>query len=104
MYTYIHIYIYIYIYIYTHTRVSFCPGLISVLGLTSKEQLMSLECSKHQVLSLAKMLVVKEQKIFCSHQCSPEGSMNKSRVYISTYTCFVLPRTHIYIYLDIYTF
>ena len=28
------------------------------LGLTSREQLMSPECSKHQVLSFAKMLVV----------------------------------------------
>ena len=64
------------------------------LELTSREQLMSPECSKHQVLSLAKMLVVNEQKIFCSHQFSPECSMNKFRAYISTYTCFVLPRTH----------
>ena len=32
------------------------------LGLTSREQLMSPECSKHQVLSLAKMLVVNKQK------------------------------------------
>ena len=64
------------------------------LGLTSTEQLMSPECSKHQVLSLAKMLVVNEQKIFCSHQCSAECSMNTFRAYISTYTCFVLPRTH----------
>ena len=38
--------------------------------------------------------VVNEQKIFCSHQCSPECSMNKFRVYISTDMCFVLPRTH----------
>ena len=37
--------------------------------------------------------VVNEQKIFCSHQCSPECSMNKFRGYISTDTCFVLPRT-----------
>ena len=32
--------------------------------------------------------VVNEQKIFCSHQCSPECSSNKFRAYISTYTCF----------------
>ena len=52
----------------------FRPALDSSvwLGLTNREQLMSLECSKHQLLSLAKMLVVNEQKIFCSHQCSPE--------------------------------
>ena len=44
---YIH-YIYIYTYIYPHIRVS---------PLTSREQLMSPECSKHQVLSFAKMLI-----------------------------------------------
>ena len=41
------------------------------------------------------MLVVNEQKIFCSHQCSPECSMNKFRAYISTYTCLV----YIYVYV-----
>ena len=55
-------------------------------GLTSREQLMSPECSKHQVSSLTKMLVMNEQKIFCSHLCSPECSMNKFRAYISAYT------------------
>ena len=78
-------YIYIHIHVFRPTQDS------SVwLGLTSREQLMSPECSKHQVLSLAKMLVVNEQKIFCSHHCSPECSMNKLRAYISTYTCFIL--------------
>ena len=50
---------YIYIYIYIHRHV-FRPYQDSSawLGLTSREQLMSLECSKHQVLSFAKMLVV----------------------------------------------
>ena len=38
--------------------------------------------------------VVNKQKIFRSHQCSPECSMNKFRAYISTDTCFVLSRTH----------
>ena len=38
--------------------------------------------------------VVNEQKTFCSHQCPLECSMNKFRGYISTDTCFVLPRTH----------
>ena len=38
--------------------------------------------------------VVNKQKIFCSHQCSPECSMNKFRAYISTDPCFVLSRTH----------
>ena len=32
------------------------------LGLTSREQSISPECSKHQVLNLAKMLVVIKQK------------------------------------------
>ena len=91
----LYVYIYIDIYIYIHKHV-FCPAQdLSVwLGSTSREQLMSPECSKHQVLSLAKILVVNEQKIFCSYQCSPECSMNTFRAYISTYTCFVLPRTH----------
>ena len=42
----------------------FCPAQDSSvwLRLTSREQLMSPECSKHQVLSLAKMLVVNKQK------------------------------------------
>ena len=35
-----------------------------LLGLTSREQLISTECSKHQVLSFAKMLVVNKQKNF----------------------------------------
>ena len=63
------------------------------LGLTSREQLMSPECSKHQVLSFAETLVVNEQKIFYSHQCSPECSMNKFRAYLSTDTYIVLPQT-----------
>ena len=37
------------------------------LELTSREQLMSPECSKHQVLSFAKILVMNEQKNFFSH-------------------------------------
>ena len=46
-------------YIYIHRHV-FRPSQDSSvwLGLTSREQLMSPECSKHQVLSFAKMLVV----------------------------------------------
>ena len=57
---YIDIYIYI---IYIHIHV-FSPAQDSSvwLVLTSREQLMSPECSKHQVLSFAKMLVVNEQK------------------------------------------
>ena len=51
--------------IYIHIHV-FRPAQDSSVwfGLTSREQLMSPECSKHQVLSLAKMLVVNEQYIY----------------------------------------
>ena len=56
---YIYIYIYIYIYTYIHRHVSRPSQDSSVwFGLTSREQLMSPECSKHQILSFAKMLVV----------------------------------------------
>ena len=59
------------------------------LELMSRAQLMSPECSKHQVLRFAKKDcgVVNEQKTFCSYQCSPECSMNKFRAYIFTDTC-----------------
>ena len=65
------------IHIYRHV---FRPSQDSsvCLGLTSTEQLMSLECSKHQVLSFAKMLVVNKH---ASHQCSLECSINKFRAY-----------------------
>ena len=74
-------------YISTGTCVSSFPGPSVWLGLTSREQLMSPEFSMPQVLSFAKTLVVNEQKIFCSDQCSPECLMNKLRAYISTGTC-----------------
>ena len=52
------------------------------LGLPSREQLMSPECKKHQVLSLAKMLVVNKQNTLFSSvftisilQCSPVFSI-----------------------------
>ena len=59
LHVYINIHTYIHIYIYIHRHV-FRPSQDSSvwLGLTSREQLMSPECSKHQVLSFAKMLVV----------------------------------------------
>ena len=83
----IHIYIYIYnkyiyIYIYIHIHV-FGPSQDSSLWLrlTSREQLMSPECSKHQVLSFCENAcgVMNEQKIFCSHQ-------NKYCILFFTYT------------------
>ena len=81
------------IYIHIHMHV-FRPAQDSSvwLGSTSREQLMSPECSKHQVLSFAKMLLVNEQKKkFYSHQCSPECSMNKLYWYINF--------TYIFIYM-----
>ena len=59
VYKYVYIYTYIYIYIYIHRHV-LRPSQDSSawLGLTSREQLMSPECSNHQVLSFAKMHVV----------------------------------------------
>ena len=75
MYVYMYVYIYMYVcmyicmYVYTYIHVLRPTQDSSVwLGLTSREQLISPECSKHHVLSLAKMLVVNEQNIFCSHQ------------------------------------
>ena len=58
---YIYIYIYKYIYIYLH-RHAFRPSHDSSLwlGLMSREQLMSPVCSKQQMLSFAKMVVVWE--------------------------------------------
>ena len=105
LYTYLSIYLSIclsvclsmYLYIYIHRHV-FHPSQDSSvwLGLTSREQLMSQECSKHQSAELCQNAcgAVNKQKIFCSHQYSPECSVNKFRAYRSTDTCFVLPRTH----------
>ena len=100
-------YIYIYIYIYIHIHV-FRPfqDLSVWLGLTSREQLMSPECSKHQVLSFARMLVVwwTNKKTFALiHQCSPECSMNKFRAYIYIYT-YIYRYKYIYIYIHIYIY
>ena len=50
------------------------------LALTTRQQLMSHDCSKQQALSFAKMLVV--WRIFSSDQCSQEYSLNKFRAYI----------------------
>ena len=63
----IYIYIYIYVHIYQQIRVSSCPGLISV----------------------AHQNVCGEQQKNCSHQCSPECSMNKFRACIYIYINFV---------------
>ena len=57
IYTYIYVYIYIYICNIYIDRQVFRPSQDSSmwLGLTSREQLMSPKCSKHHVLSFAKM-------------------------------------------------
>ena len=92
--------IYIYIYLYIDIHVFRLAQVSSVwLGLTSREQLVSPGCSKHRVLSLAKMLVVSKQKIFCSHQCSPECSMiNSERTYPRT-RVLSWPWYYIYVYI-----
>ena len=60
---YAYIYVCMYIYIYRHVfRTS--QGSSVWLALTSREQLMSQECSKHQVLSFAKILVANEKRYF----------------------------------------
>ena len=71
---------------YPQTRVLSFPGLISVARV-----------SKYRTTDVTRVLkapgaeicqnacgVVNEQKIFFSHQCSPEYSMNKFRAYISS--------------------
>ena len=64
LYIYIDIYIYIFIYIYIHIHV-FRPSQDSSvwLELTSGEQLMSPECSKHQVLKNYKKTIIKNRFI-----------------------------------------
>ena len=90
------IYMCIYIYIYPQTRVSSSPGLINVVQVNELRTTDVTRVLKAPGTELCQNAcgVVNEQKIFCSHQCSPECSMNKFRGYISTYTCFVLSRTH----------
>ena len=84
----IYIYIiYIYIYIYPHTRVSSFPGLINVARVNEKRTTDVTRVLKAPGAELCQNAcgVVNEQKIFCSHQCSPQCSMNKFRAYISIY-------------------
>ena len=86
----------LYKYIHIHIHV-FRPSQDSSVWLrwTSREQLMLPECSKHQVLSFTKMLVVwwtnKKYSVLISVLQSAQW-INSER--ISTYTCFVLPRAH----------
>ena len=87
------VYIYIYIYIYPHTRVSSCPGLISVAWVNEWRTTDVIRVLKTIDAEFSQNACGEPKKIFSSHQCSPECSMNKFRAYISTYTCFVLPNT-----------
>ena len=103
------IYRYKHIYIYPHTRVSSCPGLISVARVSEQrttDVTMSPECSKHQLLSLAKMLVVNDQKkyfVFIS-VFSRVCSMNKFRAHIYIYICIYIYIYYMYIYIHIYIY
>ena len=82
--------------IYAQTCHSSFPGLISVVRVNESRTTDVTRMLKATGAELCQNAcgVVNEQKIFCSHQCSPECSMNKLRVYISADTCFVLRRTH----------
>ena len=65
------------------------------LRLTSREQLMSPEFSKHQMLSFSKMVVVwlTNKKYFVLISVLQSTQLINSEL-IFTDTCFVLPRTH----------
>ena len=87
MYIYIYIYIHIHIYIYPDTRVSSFQGLISVARVNEQRTNDVTRVLKVPGAELCQNAygVVNKQKIFCSHQCSPECSMNKFRAYIYIY-------------------
>ena len=97
------IYIYNYIYIYIHIHVFRHSQDSSVrLRLMSREQLMSPECSKHQVLSFAKMLVVwwtnKKYSVLISVLQSAQW-INSEHIYPHTHVSSFPGRTYIsYIY------
>ena len=97
--------------IHPQTRVSSFPGPISVARVNEYRTTDITRLFKAPGADICQngCGVVNEQKIFCSYQCSSESSMNKFRAYISTDTCFVLPRTHqcgsgyiLYIYNSIF--
>ena len=83
-------------FIYPEARVSSFPALIGVARVNEYRTTDVTTVLKAPGAELCQNAcgVVNEQKAFCSHHSSPECSMNKFRAYISTYTCFVLPRTH----------
>ena len=91
------------IYIYYIHRHMFGPSqdLSLWLGLTSREQLMSPECSKHQVLSFAKTLVVwwtnKKYSVLISVLQSAQW-INSKRIY----PCIIYIICIYYIYIGVY--
>ena len=92
VYIYIYKYIHIYIYIYPQTRVSSFPEFISVAGVNdwrAADVTGLLEASGAELCQNA-CGVVNEQKIFFSHQCSTESSMNKFRAYISYHIYLII--------------
>ena len=93
------IYIYIYIYISPHTRVSSFPRLISVARVNKQRTTDVNKVLKAPGAELCQNAcgVVNKHKIFYSHQCSTEYSMNKFRAYISMYIYIKLYIKH-YIY------
>ena len=101
LYIYIYMYIYIYIYIYPQTPISFFPGLISVDRVKEQRTTDVTRVLKAPGAEFCQNAcgMVNEQKILCSHQCSPECSMNKFRAYIYKYIYIYI---HIYIYIFIY--
>ena len=78
--------IYIYIYIYPQARASSFPGLINVAQVNEYLTTDVTGVLKAPGAELCqKCLWYGEQtKIFSSHHCSPECSMNKFRAYINT--------------------
>ena len=77
------------------------------LGLTSREQLMSPECSKHQVLSFVKMLVVwwtnKKYSVPISVLQSAQW-INSERIYPYIYIHVYIQKLRAYIYIYIYIY
>ena len=81
--------------IYPQTRVSSFTGLISVARVNEQRTTDITRVLRTLGAEICQSAcgVMNEQK-FSSHKRSPECSMNKFRAYISTDTCFVLPRTY----------
>ena len=97
IYIYIIYIIYICIYIYIHRHVFRPSQDLSVrLGSTSRKQLTSLECSKHQVLNFAKMPVV----WWTNKKYSVLSSVLQSAQWI--YSARIYPQTHVSSFQGLY--